>query len=53
MSAIRDRIGEDLYLRLDAEADKEVALAMQMELVDKYGTEKYLCAFAIVSTIML
>lgn len=41
MSAIRDQIGEDSYLRLDAEADKEVSLAMQMDLVDQYHQEKY------------
>jgi hypothetical protein len=41
MSAIREQIGEESYLHLEAEANKEVGLAMQMDLVDQYGTEKY------------
>ncbi len=34
-------IGEDLYLHLEKEAEKEVSLALQMPLLDEYRKEKY------------
>ncbi|MDB5265272.1 MAG: hypothetical protein JWN64_843 [Parcubacteria group bacterium] len=41
MSAIRNSVGEETFIRLEAVAETEVALAMQMPLLDKWGKEKY------------
>ena len=38
---LKTEIGEDLYSLLDKEANKEVALALQMPLLDEYKQEKY------------
>lgn len=41
MSTIREQIGEELYSRLEIEAEKEVALAMQFAIIDQYRQERY------------
>ncbi len=41
MPTIREKIGEDSYTRLDNEANKEVALAMQFEVVDQWRQDRY------------
>lgn len=41
MPTIREQIGEDLYLKLESEAEKEVALAMEFEIIDKYKQDRY------------
>lgn len=38
---LKNKIGEDCYNKLEMEAEKEVALAMQIPLIDKYRSEKY------------
>ncbi len=41
MPSIREQIGEELYSQLEVEAEKEVALAMQFEIVDQYRQQRY------------
>jgi hypothetical protein len=41
MPTIREKIGVDSYTRLDNEANKEVALAMQFEVVDQWRQDRY------------
>jgi len=41
MQTIREKIGEEAYSRLEAEAEKEVALAMQFGIIDQYHQERY------------
>lgn len=41
MPSIREQIGEELYTQLEIEAEKEVASAMQFEIVDQYQQERY------------
>jgi hypothetical protein len=43
MPTIREQIGEELYTRLEAEAEKEVALAIQFAIIDQYRQERYYC----------
>lgn len=38
---LKKAIGDDIYLRLNEEAEKEVVLSLNMELVDKWRQEKY------------
>jgi hypothetical protein len=38
---IKQKIGEEVFSRLDKEADTEVGLALQMPLVDQYRKEKW------------
>lgn len=38
---IKSDISEEIYSRLEKEADKEVALAMQFQLIDQYKQERY------------
>lgn len=41
MSTIKEQIGEELYAQLEVVAEKEVALAMQFEIIDQYHRERY------------
>lgn len=41
LETIKKQIGDELYSRLEKEAEKEVALAMKMPLKDKWGQEQY------------
>jgi hypothetical protein len=41
MPTIREQIGEELYSRLETEAEKEVALAIQFAIIDQYRQERY------------
>lgn len=41
MQTIREQIGEEMYSRLETEAEKEVALAMQFATIDQYRQERY------------
>ncbi|KKW41991.1 MAG: hypothetical protein UY92_C0011G0013 [Candidatus Magasanikbacteria bacterium GW2011_GWA2_56_11] len=41
LNKIKEIIGDQVYSKLESEADKEVALAMQMPLKDQYRQEKY------------
>lgn len=41
LQTIKTSIGDEVFARLEAQAEKEVALAMKMELVDEYHQEKY------------
>lgn len=41
MSKLIDKIGEKLYAQLNIEAEKEVACAIQFEIVDKYKQKRY------------
>ncbi len=41
MSATRDSIGEEIFSNLESVAETEVALAMQMPLLDEWRKEKY------------
>ncbi len=46
-------IGEESYTRLDNVANKEVASAMQMDLVDKWGKEKYYRMSSLLTPLLL
>lgn len=41
MLTVREKIGEDLYTKIENEAQKEVSLAMQFEIIDKYKQDRY------------
>lgn len=41
LETAKGKIGAELYLRLENEAEKEVASAIQMPLRDKWGQEQY------------
>lgn len=37
----KDKIGQEAYSVLEKEAEKEVSLALKMDLIDEYGAERY------------
>ena len=37
----KDKIGQEVYSVLEKEAEKEVSLALKMDLIDEYGAERY------------
>ena len=41
VNTIRGQIGQDRFERLEKEADKELALALQAPLTDRYGNKQY------------
>lgn len=52
MKTLRERIGEETYLNIDSIANKEVAGAMQMDLLDKWGVEKYYQMSSVLSQLL-
>jgi hypothetical protein len=41
LDTVKHIIGNDVFSRLEKEADKEVGLAMQMDLLNQYGDKQY------------
>lgn len=41
MQSLKEKIGEDVFARIEAGAEKEVALAMKMPLADQWRQKKY------------
>ncbi len=41
MSTVREQIGEEIYSRLETEAEKEVASAIEFAIIDQYRQERY------------
>jgi hypothetical protein len=41
LTTLKEKIGNELYTHLEKEAEKEVALAMQMPLRNQFGDEQY------------
>lgn len=39
--SLKQKVGSEIYLSLEREAEKEVALALAMPLIDKYRQDKY------------
>ncbi len=41
LETVKGKIGSELYSRLEKEAEKEIAAAIQMPLKDQYGQDQY------------
>lgn len=41
MPTIKEQLGEELYTHIEAEAEKEVALAMEFAIIDQWRQDRY------------
>lgn len=52
MTTIREKIGEDSYTQIETEANKEVALAVQFEIVDQWRQDRYYIKRALLTPLL-
>lgn len=51
-ASVREQIGEEMYKTLEVEAEKEVALAMRLELQNKYREDRYYTRRQLLTTLL-